>query len=67
VQDFLDKNTVEQAPGKYLCPLSGKRFRAVEFVHKHLYSKHQEEIDAARHEVEIILFLNFNLILGSLF
>ncbi|KAF7633128.1 hypothetical protein Mgra_00007491 [Meloidogyne graminicola] len=50
VQEFLDKNTVEQAPGKYLCPLSGKRFRAVEFVHKHLYSKHQEEIDAARHE-----------------
>nr|CAD2164135.1 unnamed protein product [Meloidogyne enterolobii] len=50
VQDFLDKNTVEQAPGKYLCPLSGKRFRAVEFVHKHLHSKHQEEIDAARHE-----------------
>ncbi|KAL7069730.1 hypothetical protein ACQ4LE_011169 [Meloidogyne hapla] len=50
VQDFLDKNTVEQAPGKYLCPLSGKRFRAVEFVHKHLHSKHQEEIDVARHE-----------------
>ncbi len=47
----MTANTVELAKDKWLCPLSGKKFKGPEFVRKHLQSKHQEKLDQVRIEV----------------
>jgi len=48
VEDFIQENTVELGKEKWLCPLSGKKFKGAEFIHKHLTSKHQERLDQER-------------------
>ena len=35
VEKFVEVNTVKQSENKYLCPLSGKKFKGIEFVRKH--------------------------------
>lgn len=50
VQKFIADNTQELGPEKWLCPLSGKKFKSSEFVLKHLTSKHGEALDGARKE-----------------
>ena len=30
---------------KWLCPLSGKKFKAPEFVRKHIFNKFHQEVD----------------------
>lgn len=57
VQDFINTNTVQLGPEKWSCPLSGKKFKGAEFVHKHLYSKYQTEMDNAR--FDSLYFNNF--------
>ncbi|MFH4979600.1 hypothetical protein AB6A40_006309 [Gnathostoma spinigerum] len=55
VEAFIQANCVELAKDKWLCPLSGKKFKGPEFIRKHLMSKHQEKLDQVRLEV---IFLN---------
>ena len=38
----------ELAKEKWLCPLSGKKFKAPEFVRKHIFNKFQNEVDQVR-------------------
>ncbi|KAH7727903.1 arsenite-resistance protein 2 containing protein [Aphelenchoides avenae] len=57
VEDFVQANCVELAKEKWLCPLSGKKFKGPEFIRKHLESKHQERLDQVRHEA--LYFNNF--------
>uniref|UniRef100_A0A914C9K1 Serrate RNA effector molecule homolog n=1 Tax=Acrobeloides nanus TaxID=290746 RepID=A0A914C9K1_9BILA len=45
LEDFVTANSVQLAPDKWLCPLSGKKFKGPEFIHKHLSSKHQDKLD----------------------
>ena len=40
-EKFISMNTVEEAPNRYRCPLSGKLFRGPEFIKKHILSKHE--------------------------
>ena len=36
---------------KWLCPLSGKKFKGPDFVRKHIMTKHTEKVDEAKKEV----------------
>lgn len=49
---FVQANTRELAKDKWLCPLSGKKFKGPDFVRKHIFNKHAEKIDEVKKEVE---------------
>ncbi len=51
----LQANTQELGKDKWLCPLSGKKFKGPDFVRKHIFNKHAEK-------VEEVCNLSFNLI-----
>lgn len=55
VDKFIAANTQELGPQKWLCPLSGKKFKGPEFVLKHIENKHGEKIDEVKLEVGIEL------------
>uniref|UniRef100_A0A158R582 Serrate RNA effector molecule homolog n=1 Tax=Syphacia muris TaxID=451379 RepID=A0A158R582_9BILA len=57
VEAFIQANSVELAKDKWLCPLSGKKFKGPEFIRKHLTSKHQEKLDQVRQEA--VFFNNY--------
>lgn len=52
IEKFIITNTQELAPDRWLCPLSGKRFKGPEFIRKHLFYKHMEKIVDVKKEVE---------------
>jgi hypothetical protein len=52
IEKFIKTNTQELAPDRWLCPLSGKRFKGPEFIRKHLFYKHMEKINEVKKEVE---------------
>lgn len=51
VERFIEMNTEKITENKYLCPLSGKKFKGPEFVRKHIFNKHMEKVDAVKQEV----------------
>lgn len=51
VEDFVNSNCVQLAADKWLCPLSGKKFKGPEFIQKHLTSKFQEKLDEIKEAV----------------
>ncbi|MGH0187559.1 UNVERIFIED_CONTAM: hypothetical protein FKN15_025533 [Acipenser sinensis] len=57
VEKFVSANTQELGKDKWLCPLSGKKFKGPEFVRKHVFNKHGDKIEEVRKEV--IFFNNF--------
>lgn len=52
VEKFITANTQELAKDKWLCPLSGKKFKGPEFIRKHILNKHSEKVEEVRKEVE---------------
>lgn len=57
VDKFILANTQELSKDKWLCPLSGKKFKGPDFVRKHILTKHTEKVDEVKHEVSY--FNNF--------
>ncbi len=57
----MKANTQELAKDKWLCPLSGKKFRAKEFVRKHILNKHSDKLEAVKLEVRVLLFHFYSL------
>lgn len=51
-EKFIKLNTQELAADRWLCPLSGKRFKGPEFIRKHLFYKHMEKIMDVKRDVE---------------
>lgn len=45
---FIKANTQELAKDKWLCPLSGKKFKGPDFVRKHILNKHMERVEEAK-------------------
>jgi len=43
------------AKDKWLCPLSGKKFKGPEFIRKHIFNKYSENVDIVKQET---LFFN---------
>ncbi|CAI4228643.1 unnamed protein product [Auanema sp. JU1783] len=52
VELFIEANTVELAKDKWLCPLSGKKFKGPEFIRKHLLTKHEDKLNEVKQEAE---------------
>lgn len=52
IDKFVEANTRELAKDKWLCPLSGKKFKGPDFVRKHIFNKHGEKIEEVKKEVE---------------
>ncbi|KPP77284.1 serrate RNA effector molecule-like, partial [Scleropages formosus] len=57
VEKFVSANTQELGKDKWLCPLSGKKFKGPEFVRKHILNKHADKIEEVKKEV--VFFNNF--------
>jgi len=53
-------NMQELGKDKWLCPLSGKKFKGPEFVRKHILTKHTDKIEEVKKEV---FYLTFNFVL----
>lgn len=53
VEKFIVTNMQELAKDKWLCPLSGKKFKGPEFVRKHILTKHLEKIGEVKKEVKL--------------
>ncbi|BET00364.1 Serrate RNA effector molecule homolog [Nesidiocoris tenuis] len=52
VEKFIQANTQELAKDKWLCPLSGKKFKGAQFVKKHIFNKFSDQLDEVKKEVE---------------
>lgn len=52
VEKFINENTQELGKDKWLCPLSGKKFKGPDFVRKHIFNKHAEKVEERKKEVE---------------
>lgn len=52
VEKFIKANTQELGKDKWLCPLSGKKFKGPDFIRKHIFNKHSEKVEEVRKEVE---------------
>ena len=53
MEKFVEVNTVKQSENKYLCPLSGKKFKGAEFVRKHIFNKHLAKVEEVKQEVSV--------------
>lgn len=51
MEKFVTANTQELAKDKWLCPISGKKFKGPEFVRKHIFNKHGEKVEEVKMEV----------------
>ncbi|XP_014260157.1 serrate RNA effector molecule homolog isoform X2 [Cimex lectularius] len=52
VEKFIQANTQELAKDKWLCPLSGKKFKGAQFVRKHIFNKYSDQLDEVKKEVD---------------
>ena len=52
VERFIQANIQEIKPGRFLCPLSGKKFKGEEYVRKHIESKFADRLEEVRNVVK---------------
>ncbi|XP_050541392.1 serrate RNA effector molecule homolog isoform X2 [Daktulosphaira vitifoliae] len=52
IEKFVTANTQEISKDKWLCPLSGKKFKGPDFVRKHIFNKHIDKLDDVKKEVK---------------
>eukprot|EP00090_Calanus_glacialis_P009054 TRINITY_DN17399_c0_g1_i2.p1 TRINITY_DN17399_c0_g1~~TRINITY_DN17399_c0_g1_i2.p1 ORF type:complete len:694 (+),score=198.03 TRINITY_DN17399_c0_g1_i2:111-2192(+) len=50
VEKFISSNSQEVAKDKWLCPLSGKKFKGPDFIRKHIFNKYAENVDVVKQE-----------------
>jgi len=62
VEKFITANAQELAKDKWLCPLSGKKFKGPEFVRKHILAKHMEKVEEVKQEVNVIFLADVEFI-----
>lgn len=53
IEKFVTSNTQEISKDKWLCPLSGKKFKGPEFVRKHIFNKHSDKLEDVKKEVNL--------------
>ena len=56
VDRFIDANTKKLSEDKWLCPLSGKKFKGADFVHKHILNKHGEKVEEVKKVTFQVIF-----------
>ena len=52
VERFVKANIEEIKPGRFLCPLSGKKFKGEDYVRKHIESKFPDRLEQVRNVVK---------------
>jgi len=52
IDKFVSANSQELAKDKWLCTLSGKKFKAMEFIKKHLLNKFEDKVNEVKTEVK---------------
>ena len=52
IEKFITANSQELAKDKWLCPLSGKKFKGPDYIRKHIFNKHAEKVEEVKKEVE---------------
>ena len=52
VEMFVQGNTEELGNEKFLCTLSGKKFKGADFVRKHIFNKHAEKVENVKKDVQ---------------
>jgi len=52
LEKFMMANCQELAQDKWLCPLSGKKFKGPDFVKKHIQNRFSDRVEAVRHEAQ---------------
>ena len=57
VEKFIKVNSEELDKGKWLCQLSGKKFKGPDFIRKHIFTKHAEKVLVVRSDVSIFMFV----------
>ena len=57
---FILANTQELGKDKWLCPLSGKKFKGPDFVRKHILTKHLDKVDEVKQEVSSLTSYHVN-------
>ena len=57
VEQFISSNCQEVAKDKWLCPLSGKKFKGPDFIRKHIFNKYAENVEVVKQET--IFFNNY--------
>lgn len=66
VEKFILANTQELAKDKWLCPLSGKKFKGPDFIRKHIFNKHGEKVIYINFKPRIIMLMyNYYKVLMS--
>ena len=45
VEKFIVANCQEIAQDKWLCPLSGKKFKGPDFIRKHIQNKYSDKVE----------------------
>ena len=50
VEKFVSSNCQEVNKDKWLCPLSGKKFKAPEFIKKHIFNKFSDQVEKVKQE-----------------
>nr|CAB3266586.1 serrate RNA effector molecule homolog [Phallusia mammillata] len=51
VEKFIKANTQELGKDKWLCPLSGKKFKGPDYIRKHIFNKHNDKVEAVKKDV----------------
>jgi len=54
LETFIKANTQELGKDKWLCPLSGKKFKGPDFVRKHILTKHMDKIEEVKKNAEYL-------------
>ena len=52
VEKFIASNCQEINKDKWLCTLSGKKFKAPEFIRKHILNKFAEQVEKVKQETQ---------------
>ena len=52
VEKFVASNCQEVNKDKWLCPLSGKKFKAPEFIRKHILNKFADQVEKVKQETQ---------------
>merc|ERR1719508_114680 len=52
VDKFMQSNCQEVGKDKWLCPLSGKKFKGPEFIKKHIVSKFMDRVEQVKADVQ---------------
>ena len=55
VEKFIQANTKDLGDDKFLCPLSGKKFKGPDFVRKHIFNKHADKLENVKKEVRKLM------------